>query len=244
MNPNPESSQSNATFQQWAQEELREHRSGPLRIATGNTGGEVPLTTVDPDGYQDIVDGFLAQNAADYLPDTYTEEQIAGFEAQREQLAAMMASPDNAWLELPLQASGRFSVVLIKGVARGTVLLQPANIYAEPTVDYMTFVNPVEIQIMTSNFRFVRRMHETSALQALSPLELQPGTSVQSDAQFETYLRGTGGSSIAHNAGTCAMQPKELGGVVDAELLVYGVSGVSVADASIIPIVPVSRPDV
>ena len=91
MNPNPESSQSNATFQQWAQEELREHRSGPLRIATGNTGGEVPLTTVDPDGYQDIVDGFLAQNAADYLPDTYTEEQIAGFEAQREQLAAMMA---------------------------------------------------------------------------------------------------------------------------------------------------------
>lgn len=152
-----------------------------------------------------------------------------------------MTSPNNAWLELPLQASGRFSVVLIKGVARGTVLLRPDNIYAEPTVDYLTFVNPTDIQIMTSNFRFVRRMHGTEALQALSPLELQPGTSIETDAQFETYLRGTGGSSIAHNVGTCPMQPQDLGGVVDAELLVYGVSGVSVADASIMPIIPVSR---
>lgn len=239
MTPNPESAQSNATFQQWAEEQLREHRSGPLRLATGNTGGEVPLTIIDPKGYQDIVDRYLGQNAADYLPATYTEEQIAGYEAQKEQLAAMMASPDNAWLELPLQASGRFSVVLIKGVARGTVLLRPNDIYAEPTVDYMTFVNPTDIQIMTSNFRFVRRMHETSALQALAPMEIQPGTSIQTDQQFETYLRGSGGSSIAHNSGTCAMQPQKLGGVVDAELRVYGVSGVSVADASIMPIVPV-----
>ena len=200
----------------------------------------MPLTTVDPEGYQEIADDYLAQNAADYLPETYTEEQIAGYEAQREQLAAMMASPDNAWLELPLQASGRFSVVLIKSIARGTVLLQPNNIYAEPTVDYMTFVNPTEISIMTSNFRFVRRMHSTSALQALSPLEIQPGSGVNNDTQFEAYLRNSGGSSIAHNAGTCAMQPQELGGVVDAELLVYGVTGVSVADASIMPIIPVS----
>lgn len=186
------------------------------------------------------MDEYLAQNAADYLPGTYTDEQIAGYEAQKEQLAAMMASPDNAWLELPLQASGRFSVVLIKGVARGTVLLRPNDIYADPTVDYLTFVNPTEIQIMTSNFKFVRRMHETPALRALSPLELQPGTGVQSDAQFEAYLRQSGGSSIAHNVGTCVMQPQELGGVVDPELLVYGVSGVSVADSSIIPIIPVS----
>ncbi|KAH8179104.1 GMC oxidoreductase domain-containing protein [Sarocladium implicatum] len=241
VQPNPEDSQSNSTFQQWAQQELREHHSGPLRIATGNTGGEVPLTTVDPEGFQDIVDEYLAQNAADYLPETYIEEQVAGYEAQREQLAAMMASPDNAWLELPLQASGRFSVVLIKTIARGTVLLRPDNIYADPAVDYMTFVNPTEISIMTSNHRFVRRMHSTSALQALSPLEIQPGSGVQSDAQFETYLRNGAGSSIAHNAGTCAMQPRELGGVVDAELLVYGVSGVSVADASIMPIIPAAH---
>lgn len=238
VQPNPEDSQSDSAFQEWAQQELAENRAGPLRIATGNTGGEVPLTTIDPEGYQDIVDEYLAQNAADYLPETYTEEQIAGYEAQKEQLAAMMASPDNAWLEIPLQASGRFSVVLIKGVVRGTVLLRPNDIYAEPTVDYQTFVNPTEVQIMISNHRFVRRMHETPALQALSPLELQPGTSAQTDAQLETYVRGSGGSSIAHNVGTCVMQPQELGGVVDPELLVYGVSGVSVADSSIMPIIP------
>ena len=37
----------------------------------------MPLTTVDPEGYQEIADDYLAQNAADYLPETYTEEQIA-----------------------------------------------------------------------------------------------------------------------------------------------------------------------
>lgn len=195
---------------------------------------------VDPDGYQSIVDGYLAQDAAEYLPSTYTDEQIAGYESQRKQLASLMASPDNAWLELPLQAAGSFSVVLIKNVARGTVLLRPDNIYADPTVDYLTLVNPTDVKILTSNMRFLRRLHETDALQALSPQEISPGTNIQTDAQFEAYLRNSVGSSIAHNVGTCVMMPQELGGVVDAELLVYGVSGVSVADASIMPIIPVS----
>ena len=42
-------------------------------------------------------------------------------------------------------------------------------------------------------------------------------------------------SSNLHPVGTCAMLPRELGGVVDAELKVYGTSNVRVVDASILP---------
>lgn len=38
-----------------------------------------------------------------------------------------------------------------------------------------------------------------------------------------------------HSLGTCAMKPRELGGVVDARLNVYGVRGLKVADLSIAP---------
>ncbi|KAF7312459.1 GMC-OxRdtase-N domain-containing protein [Mycena indigotica] len=38
-----------------------------------------------------------------------------------------------------------------------------------------------------------------------------------------------------HGLGTCAMKPRELGGVVDARLSVYGVEGLKIADLSIAP---------
>ncbi|KAH7324788.1 hypothetical protein B0I35DRAFT_370184 [Stachybotrys elegans] len=239
--PNPSVSYLDPEFMAWATQELEEHRSGPLRISTGNTGGEVPLTAIDPEGYQAIVDEYLAQGTGDYLPETYSEEQVAGYEAMREQLALLMASPDNAWLELPLTGSTSLSTVLIKSVGRGTIFLNTTNIYAEPIIDYHTFVNPVDVKIMASNLRFVRRMHETPSMQQLGPVELVPGPNVQTDEQFESHIRQSSRSSIAHNSGSAVMMPRELGGVVDAELKVYGVQGVSVADASIMPIIPAAH---
>lgn len=201
----------------------------------------MPLTAVDPEGYNAIAEAYLALDPTTYLPETYTAEQLAGYAAQQKELAKLMTSPDNAWLELPLSGAGRLSAVLMKSVGRGTILLNTTDVYAEPVIDYHTFSNPTDVQIMTSNVRFVRRMHETDALKKLGPVELVPGAGVQTDEQILGFLRNSAGSSIAHNSGTAVMMPRELGGVVDAGLLVYGVKGVSVADASIMPIIPVGH---
>ncbi|KFA50094.1 hypothetical protein S40293_06398 [Stachybotrys chartarum IBT 40293] len=239
--PNPAVSFFDPAFAQWAAQELEENRSGPLRLSTGNTGGLVPLTAVDPDGYEDIVEEYLEQDITQYLPNTYTSQQVAGYNVMRRELAKMLAAPDNAWLELPLSGGSSFSTVLIKSLSRGTIFLNTTDIYAEPIIDYHTYANPVDLRIMASNLRFVRHMHETEAIQVLGPVELVPGPSVQTDEEIWDYLRRSSTSTIAHNSGTAVLLPRKLGGVVDTELRVYGVRGLSVADASIIPVIPAAH---
>lgn len=45
-----------------------------------------------------------------------------------------------------------------------------------------------------------------------------------------------------HFVGTCSMMSKDMGGVVDDKLRVYGCSNLRVCDASVIPVVPRSNP--
>lgn len=65
--------------------------------------------------------------------------------------------------------------------------------------------------------------------------ETAPGHQVQSDQDWEDWLKGQISTEF-HPCGTCAMLPLNQGGVVDANLRVYGLANVRVADASVPPI--------
>jgi choline dehydrogenase-like flavoprotein len=88
-------------------------------------------------------------------------------------------------------------------------------------------------------FRLLRRVLLTSpSLKPLGVEELVPGPAVQSDEEIEAALRGSLMSPHnAHPCGTAGMMPRELGGVVDERLRVYGVRGLRVVDASILPVI-------
>ena len=58
--------------------------------------------------------------------------------------------------------------------------------------------------------------------------------SKEDDAAIEDWIRGNLNTTW-HSLGTCAMRPKEKGGVVDKELNVYGTQGLKLADLSIVP---------
>jgi len=58
--------------------------------------------------------------------------------------------------------------------------------------------------------------------------------SAADDEAIVKFHRDTLATSF-HSLGTCAMKPREQGGVVDARLNVYGVEGLKVADLSICP---------
>jgi len=59
---------------------------------------------------------------------------------------------------------------------------------------------------------------------------------VTSDAEIEEAIRNAATSSWQHPTSTTAMMKREWGGVVDAELRIYGTKGLRVVDAGSFPL--------
>ena len=65
--------------------------------------------------------------------------------------------------------------------------------------------------------------------------ELEPGPAAKTDADLEQWIRARC-ETIYHPVGTCKMGPStDNNAVVDDKLLVHGVEGLRVVDASIMP---------
>jgi choline dehydrogenase len=74
-----------------------------------------------------------------------------------------------------------------------------------------------------------------AAFAPYSGAELSPGPDVVSDDDLETFIRANVATTY-HPAGTCKMGPqKDPMAVVDSRLRVHGITGLRVADASIMP---------
>ncbi|PGH00001.1 hypothetical protein AJ80_09237 [Polytolypa hystricis UAMH7299] len=235
VTPNPGLMHTNATFQAWAQEQWETNRTGPMGQTVGNTAGLIPLPII-ADDYKDIIRELKSQKAAEHLPSTYNKELIRGYEAQRSILLKSFASHEFPVLELPFNGAGQVSLVLHKPMSRGTVLLNATDIYAEPLVDYNTLINPFDARVIANNYRFARKWMSTPSAQELGPEEVAPGKDLTTDAQLTEVARTSTGSSTAHGCCTAGMQPRNQGGVVAPDLTVYGVKGLSVGDASVMPL--------
>ncbi len=130
-------------------------------------------------------------------------------------------------------------LILQKPLSRGTITVDPTNpIGGNPLVDYGTFTDPLDVDVLIAMMEFARKWYRTDAMKRLSPVEHAPGAGITSYNDLETCVREHAESTIGHQSGTTAMMPLELGGVVGPDLLVHNVKGLSVVDACIIPLVP------
>ena len=92
-----------------------------------------------------------------------------------------------------------------------------------------------DIQVLRQGIKLARSIGDTEPLKDNMLVETWPGPDVETDQQWEDWLRGQVFTEF-HPSSTCSMLPLEQGGVVDANLRVYGLSNVRVADASVPPI--------
>lgn len=79
---------------------------------------------------------------------------------------------------------------------------------------------------MRESLKFARQLGNTAPLNAALASEVTPGPSVVTDDDWNTWLANAIGTEF-HPSCSCAMLPQAQGGVVDANLKVYGTSGLS-----------------
>ncbi|RYP67109.1 hypothetical protein DL771_007434 [Monosporascus sp. 5C6A] len=213
----------------------------PYSIAIGNLGAWLGMPAISPDRHEDIAAKLDAQDHAAQLPPDTDPTVIAGYEAQMKALAAAIRSPNTAFYGLTVTGSptpGRGNT-LLHPLSRGSVNVNTTDPYnSEPIVDYRALSNPLDTDILVEFIKFARRYHFNTSLAAYGPREMAPGLGVVEDEDIADYVRGTATPTQYHPSGTCAMLPKELGGVVDESLRVYGVGRLRVVDAGIIPMLP------
>ncbi|KAJ4371425.1 hypothetical protein N0V83_004642 [Neocucurbitaria cava] len=240
--PNPLSGQDPAyNASAWAQ--YQSNRTGPITQAHGSSLAFLSLQTVSKKSTQ-IVNAVKSQSARDYLPSVYSDSALLrGFSKQRDIIANLHSRSDAAVGEFPMVAFGLAISSLQRPLSRGTVTLNPSNKYGNPVVQWNTFQNPVDKQILAEMVRYTRQHWARPELSKFSPVELSPGVQAQTDDEIMEGLISQGGleASFAHMSGSCSMMPENYGGCVSSDLKVYGVNGLTIVDASIIPLIPATH---
>jgi len=123
--------------------------------------------------------------------------------------------------------------VLLHPASRGLVSLRSADPAAAPRILLNLLQAPEDRAAMLRIIRFVRRFFATAEAQEIVREESVPGSSLESDAELAAFVRANIRTAM-HPAGSCSMGLGETA-VVDAELKVRGLTGLRIADASVMP---------
>jgi choline dehydrogenase-like flavoprotein len=221
------------------------NRTGPWTFGRGNAALFLAFKDIS-NKYADITALVSKQNATAYLPQRYSkiDSLLKGFLAQRKILIDHYLSEDAATGEYPIQPWGRATTAVQKPLSRGMLTLNVTHPSANPIVVRNAFQNPVDKLVLGELVRWNRQHWTTSPLlQRYTPVEIVPGAQYQTDEEiFDASIKaGALDPTYAHSSGACALMPEELGGCVDPQLRVYGVEGLRIVDASILPLIPAAH---
>ncbi|KAJ7439757.1 hypothetical protein FB451DRAFT_145380 [Mycena latifolia] len=174
---------------------------------------------------------------------TQTPLQKVQYQAQLELLQGgevpflnMILYPTGGLISPPAANTSYVTVTIaeVHPFSRGSVHIGSSDPLADPTIDPHYLEIPFDAQLLVKAQQFTRRWMRSKALSGQVDSLNTPSSSVSSDAEWESYVRTTA-QSINHPIGTSAMAPRSMGGVVDSQLMVYGLRNVRVVDAGIIP---------
>jgi choline dehydrogenase len=129
-----------------------------------------------------------------------------------------------------------------RSLSRGSVHINSSNPTVHPTIDPAYLTHPLDLDMMARSILHCMTLTSVEPLASCSRRK-QDGSiiSAESSCKLPTTLDEAKGyvrrntATEYHPVGTCAMLPREKGGVVDNDLKVYGTSNVRVVDASVFP---------
>ena len=135
----------------------------------------------------------------------------------------------------PLEETHGFSLRVgpINPESRGWVGLRTADPADAPLIQPNYLQCETDCRTTIAGIRMVRDVIGQPAFAAYRGRELAPGAAVRSDAELTAWLRANAMTTF-HPVGTCRMGTDPMA-VVDATLAVHGMTGLMVADASVMP---------
>jgi 4-pyridoxate dehydrogenase len=175
--------------------------------------------TILPSGWT----GFLKTDPALDLPDV----QILF-------LATLAGKP--RWPFGPQFEDGfQFRVVLLRPKSGGSLKLRSADPTDRIAIHHNFLTHAEDWRSLRDGLRLVRKIAAQPALAPFVAKEIGPGPNVNTDAEFDAFIRQTA-MSAHHPSGTCKMgTAADPLAVVDTELRVRGIDGLRVVDASVMP---------
>jgi choline dehydrogenase-like flavoprotein len=123
----------------------------------------------------------------------------------------------------------------------GQVTLRSANPLDVPQIDFRYFEegtpdNGQDLDSVVAGIQFVRRLTKPLIKQGLIEEEELPGEGVDTPGKLREFVRA---HAWGHHAScSCAIGPRDEGGVLDSKFRVYGTEGLRVVDASVFPRIP------
>ena len=123
----------------------------------------------------------------------------------------------------------------------GYVRVRSADPYEKPVIQPNYLTDEGDRRVLLAGMKIVRQLLSSKPLEPYYDHEVFPGRDVQSDDELLEAAKARGTTTF-HPMGTCRMGPStDPTAVVDDQLKVYGLDGLRVADASIMPTMPAAN---
>ncbi|KAK0196821.1 alcohol oxidase [Armillaria mellea] len=120
--------------------------------------------------------------------------------------------------------------------SRGSIHIQSSDPSESPTIDPQYFSNSADLEILMHTVKLALKLYETEPLTEVvvpNGLVFPTEDDLEGD-RLREFVKNTC-STVYHPLGTAAMMPRDLGGVVDNTLRVYGTDNLRVVDMSVFP---------
>jgi choline dehydrogenase-like flavoprotein len=195
-----------------------------------------------------VLKGLVAKYANDY-----NGELSEGQKIQARHLASVLTDPKDStcfYSATPVEVYPMHSpqgvnlmsvaLALVHPFSRGSIHIQSADPTKAPKIDPKYLSHPLDLEVFARHLLYINRIIDTEPLASM----LKPdGKSTLPNGRLRTLDEAKEwakekSATQWHACGTCAMMPKELGGVVNDRLVVHGTKNLRVVDASIFPILP------
>ncbi|KAM3070368.1 hypothetical protein ACMFMG_010198 [Clarireedia jacksonii] len=231
---------SNATWTAEMRKLYDEKREGPFTTASGNTLAFLPFSNItDNQTISTLTKMASTQSGTQYLDPSTPPSVRKGYALYHSLLTQDLLSTATAHIEFIVG-----DTIIIASVqhpySRGWIRINSSSVFSPPLINPRYLTNPLDILQMEIGFNYTRTLRATNELKDSGMKEVYPGETAQTGAEIEEFVKG-GVQTLHHHGGSGGMMARELGGVVDQRLRVYGVQGLRIVDASTIVWLPAAH---